>query len=355
MPYSIPTLKSLVEQGLIDLNGALDATLPKFGIEQALNSSVSGSVRDLYDHQSWIVRQIIPSSESEDQTILDIAKHEGIIQKVATYAAGVTTFEGTALIPEGVKMTHSDSRVYTVISSELVGNNVLAVVQSDESGVDYNVSTGDTLTLTSSVSGVAPQGLVTTDISGGANIETVTSVLERLLFRKRNPPQGGAVADYVAWCREVSGVSRAWSYDAYQGGSTVGYAFVFDERDDIIPTDTDITSMSTYIFRHQDPASNEYVGRPAGIEAIYIGLTLKTEDLRLTLSPDSIGNRAAVSAAIKSYYSSLAPGEVRLISALRTAVGSVDDIADYTIDSDVDVIASSYELHNLGVISWGAA
>lgn len=355
MPYNIPTLKSLVEQGLIDLQGSLDSVLPKFGIEQALNSAVSGSIRDLYDYQSWIVRQIIPSSESEDQTILDTAKSEGIIQKVATYATGIATFEGTELIPAGSQMTHSDSRIFTVISSEIIGNNVLAIVQSDESGVAYNVSTGDTLTLTSSISGVAPQGLVTSDISGGADIETVTSVLERLLFRKRNPPQGGAVADYVAWCREVAGVSRAWAYDAYQGGSTVGYAFVFDERDDIIPTDTDIAAMNAYIFRHQDPASNVYVGRPAGIEAIYIGLTLKIEDLRLTISPDSTDNRTAVSAAINSYYASLAPGEVRLISALRTAVGSVDDIVDYTIDSNVDVIASSSELHKLGTISWGAA
>lgn len=51
MPYNVPTLRSLIESGLIDIEASLDTILPKFGIEQALNTSVSASVRDLYDYQ----------------------------------------------------------------------------------------------------------------------------------------------------------------------------------------------------------------------------------------------------------------------------------------------------------------
>ena len=354
MPYSVPTLKTLIEQGLIDIQSSLDDVLPKFGIEQALNSAVSGSIRDLYDYQSWIVRQIIPTPESDEQTILDTAQNEGVIRKVATYATGSVTFEGTTVIPEGTQMTHSDSRVYTVTSSELSDSTVMAYVQSDEVGIDYNVSENETLTLVTTVTGVASKGAVTDAISGGADIESVSEVLERLLFRKRNPPMGGAVADYVAWCREVSGVSRAWAYDAYHGGSTVGYAFVFDARDDIIPTTTDIEVMDEYIFRHQDPSTNVYVGKPAGIEVVYIGLTLISEGLNITISPDSDDNRVAVGESLDSYYSSLSPGETRLISGVRTAIGMVDDVDDYTLSVSDDVVAEDYELHQLGSLSWGA-
>lgn len=352
MPYRIPTLKSLVEQGLIDIQSSLDTVLPKFGIEQALNSAVSGSIRDLYDFQSWIVRQIIPTSESDDQTIIDTAQNEGVVRKLATYASGTVTFSGTNTIPENTQMAHSDGRVYSVTSSSLNGSSVLAVVQSEDTGVSYNAPEGEILTLVSTVPGVSPQGSVTAAISGGSEIESVSELLERLLFRKRNPPMGGALADYVAWCREVSGVTRAWAYDAYQGGSTVGYAFVFDGRADIIPTSTDVSTMDAYIFRHQDPASNVYVGRPAGIEAIYIGLALKKTDLIITLSPDSTERRAAVIESVQSYFKSLAPGQTLLLSGLRTAIGVVDGVEDYTVNVSENISALPNELHALGTVGW---
>ena len=355
MPYNVPTLKTIIEQGLIDVQSSLDTVLPKFGIEQALNSAVSGSVRDLYDYQSWIVRQIIPTSESDDQTIIDTAQSEGVVRKLATYASGTVTFSGTNTIPEDSQMTHSDGRVYTVTSSSLNGSSVLAVVQSEDTGVSYNVPVGDALTLVSSVSGVSPQGSVTAAISGGADIESVSELLERLLFRKRNPPMGGAVADYVGWCREVSGVTRAWAYDAYQGGSTVGYAFVFDGRSDIIPTSTDITAMDAYIFRHQDPATGTFVGRPGGIEAIYIELVLKPLSTALNIVPDTTELRASVSTAMKNYIASLSPGETLLLSNFRTVIGAVTGLTDYTLSLTTNVTASANELHSLGVISWGNA
>jgi uncharacterized phage protein gp47/JayE len=355
MPYNVPTLKTLIEQGLIDVQSSLDTVLPKFGVEQALNSAVSGSVRDLYDYQTWIVRQIIPTSESDDQTIIDAAQSEGVVRKLATYASGTVTFSGTNTIPESAQMTHSDGRVYTVTSSSLDGSSVNAVVQSEDTGVGYNVPEGEVLTLVSTVSGVSPQGSVTAAISGGAEIESVSEVLERLLFRKRNPPMGGAVADYVAWCREVAGVTRAWSYDAYQGGSTVGYAFVFDGRTDIIPTSTDITAMVAYIFRHQDPATGMFVGRPGGIEAIYIGLTLKPLSTALNIVPDTTELRASVSIAMSNYIASLSPGLTLLLSSLRTAIGAVTGLTDYTLALTTNVTADTNELHSLGAIAWGDA
>ncbi|MGD8172129.1 baseplate J/gp47 family protein [Vibrio sp. TRT 21S02] len=352
MPYEVPTLRELVESGLIDIESSLDKVLEKYGVEQALNVSVSGSVRDLYDYQTWIVRQIIPTSESEDQTIVDVARAEGVPRKQAAPSTGPVTFVGTSPIPLDTLMTHQNGLTYRVIEAqEPDAGSVVVTVLCEETGPDGDLLSGQVLTLASSVPGVQPEG-ISGDISGGADIESISSLLERLLFRKRNPPMGGAVYDYVAWCREVAGVTRAWAIDAYQGGSTVGYAFVFDNRENILPTVTDRDNMAQYIFRHPDPATGIDVGRPGGIEAIYIPLTLKVTDLAIILTPDNPDNRTAVMQNLEAYWRSLSNGSTLYVSKVRTAIGEVDGVEDYQLDLVADVTATDEQLHALGDVTW---
>ena len=352
MPFNVPTLRQLIESGLIDIESSLDTVLPKFGIEQALNAAVSGSVRDLYDYQSWIVRQVIPSSESENQTIIDTARYEGVIQKLASNASGPVAFSGSVPIPVDTMMTHADGRLYRVTLSDAPsGGSVMVEIEANETGEAGNIASGGALTLVSTVPGVQPNG-VAGDISGGADIEPVAQVLERLLFRKRNPPMGGAEHDYVSWCREVAGVTRAWAIGAYQGGSTVGYAFVFDDRLNIIPTVTDQQAMKDYIYRHQDPATGSDVGRPAGIETVPIPLSLKMSNLAINIIPDTKELRQSVQTSIEGHFKMLSPGSSLLLSSVRTAIGSVIGIEDYTLDLNADIPAGADELHALGAIAW---
>ena len=353
MPYEVPTLRELIEGGLIDIESSLDRVLEKFGIEQALNVGVSASIRDLYDYQTWIVRQIIPTSESEEQTIVDIARTEGVIRKLAAPSTGPVTFRGTSPIPLDTLMTHKNGLTYRVTQAKSPNAGIIEVtVQCEVTGPQGDLPSGETLTLTRSVPNVNPEG-TSGAISGGADIETIASLLERLLFRKRNPPMGGAIYDYVAWCREVAGVTRAWSIDRYQGGSTVGYAFVFDERESILPTPTDQANMKKYIFRHSDPATGIDVGRPGGIEDVYIPLKLKTTKLTIKLIPDTTENRDAVTKSLKAYWHSLSNGSTLYVSKVRTAIGNIDTVEDYKLSLTADVPATTEELHALGEITWG--
>ena len=353
MPYNVPTLKQLINSGVLDIEASIDTLLPKFSVERAVNTAFSSAVRDLYDFQSWIVRQIIPTSESEDQTILDIARSEGVVQKLAEAATGNVRFKGSTPLPVNSEMSHSDGRVYLVTSSqEPVNGEVITQVVAQEVGIAGNMALGETLTLISAVPGVESKG-ISNDISGGANLEPISEVLERLLYRKRNPPMGGAPHDYVAWCREVAGVTRAWCVDRYQGGSTVGYAFVFDNRDDILPTTTDYQNMADYIYRHKDPATNNDVGAPAGIEPVKMHISLLTTNMTIRLIPDTSENRTAVEKSLKGLFKTLSPGDTLLISSVRTAIGSQSDVQDYTLDLNADIPSSSEQLHHLGVISWG--
>lgn len=352
MPYSVPTLRQIIASGALDLEASLGTVLPKFGIELALNAAVSAGIRDAYDHQAWIVRQIIPTTESDDQTIIETAKFEGVIRKQATYAAGPATLNGTVPAPVGTVLQHKDGRQYAVTSSASPGSGTVAVqVQAIAVGAEGNLAAGEMLTLVTPVPGLQANG-TSGDISGGADIEPISELLERLLFRKRNPPMGGAVADYVAWMREVPGVTRAWAYDAWQGGGTVGIGWVLDDRIDILPTPTDQQFMMEYLFRHPDPATGVLVGRPGGIEPVDIDIQLKITDLSITPTPDTANIRAAITANISGYERTLQPGNTLLLSSIRTAIGSAAGVKDYSLDLATDVPADPDELNVIGVITW---
>lgn len=352
MPYSVPTLRQITASGLLDLEASLGTVLPKFGIEQALNGAVSGAIRDVYSYQTWIVRQIIPTTESDDQTIIELASYEGVIRKLATYAVGPVTLTGDVPAPIGTLLMHKDGRQYTVTeTTSPSGGSVTVTVQAVEVGAAGNLVAGETLTLVTPVPGLQPNGTVG-DISGGADIEPISELLERLLFRKRNPPLGGAVHDYVAWMREITGVTRAWSYDAWHGGGTVGIAWVYDDRLDILPTPTDQDQMQAYLFLHPDPATGVLVGRPGGIEAVDTGLTLKSTPLTITPVPDNDNVRAAIDINLRGYQATLAPGQTLLLSKIRTAIGSAVGVSNYSLDLAADVPAASNELNVIWAITW---
>lgn len=352
MPFNVPTLRQIIASGALDLESSLGTVLPKFGIELALNTAVSAGIRDAYDHQMWIVRQIIPTTESDDQTIIETAQFEGVIRKQATYAAGPATLNGSVPAPVGTVLQHKDGRQYAVTSSASPSSGTVAVqVQAIAVGAEGNLAAGEVLTLVTPVPGLQANG-TSGDISGGADIEPISELLERLLFRKRNPPMGGAVADYVAWMREVPGVTRAWAYDAWQGGGTVGIGWVFDDRIDILPTPTDQQFMMEYLFRHPDPATGVLVGRPGGIEPVYTSQTLKVTDLAINPIPDNTDTRAAIEANLRGYERTLVQGQTMLLSKIRTAIGSAVGVENYSLDLAADVTADPDELNVIGVITW---
>lgn len=75
--FNVPTLRQLIRAGIQDLEIELDQELPIVGVERALNTAFSGALRDVYDYQTWIKNQIIPSEQSADETIIDTARYEG--------------------------------------------------------------------------------------------------------------------------------------------------------------------------------------------------------------------------------------------------------------------------------------
>lgn len=353
MPFNIPNTRQLIRSGVQDLEIELGQRLPIVGVERALNISFSGALRDLYDYQTWITRQIIPSDKSDEETIVDTARNEGVIRKNADYATGIVVFSGVGDIPNDTEMQSLDGIVFHVTATESNVNNQIKVnVKANDVGVTGNLSEGETLTLISPVPGVNSIGVIYDGISGGADIEPVSELLERLLFRKRNPPVGGALHDYIIWAREMPGVSRAWAWDGWHGAGTVGLAWVYDSRADITPTASDKSEMESHLFKHIDPSTGNSVGKPAGIEVWVVDVILKPVNMEIKLSPDSVATRTSVNSNLLELQKTLSPGQKLTLSSVRTAIGTAINVTDYTLNLSSDIQPLPAELVTIGAITW---
>lgn len=355
MPYNVPTLRKLIADGEKEIALELGlSVLPPVGVEKALNVAFSSEVRDVYDHQSWIKDQIIPSVKADDETIIETAASEGVIRKQASFAAGPAVFSGTSSLPEDTEMQTSSGAVYVVMTSGVpVEGTITVTVQAMQAGITGNLAAGEVLTLLSPVPGVESEGRVGAGgLTGGADVEPVAELLDRLLFRKRNPPVGGAVHDYVIWAREMPGVSRAWAFDAWHGPCTVGLAWVYDGRSDITPTRQDRTDMETYLFRHPDPATGVLVGKPGGIEVWPVALTLRPVDMEIRLTPDTPATRDAVQTRLLFLQKTMSPGRTMPVSSIRTAIGGASGVTDYTLNITADTPCDQNELLTIGDIKW---
>ena len=87
---------------------------------------------------------------------------------------------------------------------------------------------------------------------------------------------------------EISGNTRAWISEEYQGVGTIGLSFVRDNDTNIIPNATQRESTKDYIIEHEDPITGETVGAPVtATPGIYmIELSLLSLDFSIASAID---------------------------------------------------------------------
>jgi uncharacterized phage protein gp47/JayE len=350
--YKSQTLRDIIRQIESDIALEMDLeTLPPVGEARAIAFAVGAAKRDLHDHITWLAKQIVPSTDSDDQTIIDAANYEGVPRKVAAKAQGtatIRTIDGSdnGELPLDTVFQHQSGQRYTVTQANAITDGEITfTIKAASAGTDGNLADEtQELSLVSPIEGLQSTATITA-LSGGADLEPLSELLSRLWFRKQNPPMGGALHDYQAWATEVSEVTRAWAYDHYQGGSTVGLAFVCDNLADIIPTDAKVAEVASYIDKHQDPSTGQWVGRPGGIELVVFQLRLKSVQLTIKLTPDTSEIREHVYAQLKSLaQTDSEPGATIKLSQVRTAIGSTAGVTDYQCDLNADITSATGEL-----------
>lgn len=175
--------------------------------------TVTAKVLALIGHEhdrrrAWLYQQIFRSTAS-DEALDRHGYEDGLTRRPARPARGSVTVPAPAglEVSAGLRFVRADGAVYAARAGTALGASVTLTVVAEEPGAAGDAPAGTELAL--SAGSVPPGGLgavatVAEDgLTGGADVESLEAFRERVLDRRRNPPAGGAAADYERWAREA--------------------------------------------------------------------------------------------------------------------------------------------------------
>ncbi len=164
--------------------------------------------------------------------------------------------------------------------------------------------------------------VATGDLVSGADQEDIEAFRTRFLERLLAPPHGGNATDYVAWAKEVAGVTRAWCYPLEGGAGTVTVRFVRDNDAGLIPDSGEVAAVAAHIATVSPVTAVVTVAAPVADAVAF----------SLHIVPDTTATRAAVTAELADLLLRTAsPAGTVPLSAIRTAIGTAAGITDYTL------------------------
>lgn len=354
MAYQSPTLSTLIRQGEQQFQHRFPS-LKRNNVLTVINRICAALSAGEHMHLDWLARQIIPTT-AEEEYLIEYCLYKGIVRKQATKASGVITITAAreSTIPAGTVFEDSVTGLTFVATAENVvsaGNSEIAVLCETE-GAEGNLAAGTSLALTSAILGVQSTAKVKA-MTGGTDIEPLSRLLARLIYRVQNPPAGGAPHDYVRWATEVAGVTRAWCFPCYFGAGTVGLALACDDRNNILPTAEDIARVKTYISGHKNEVTGQFEGMPANVELYVFAPQFHTIDFSIRLTPDTETLRLAVRKSLQAYLANVGVGALLYLSQIRATVSNTAGEVDNSVMLPAaDVQLPSNHIPILGELTW---
>jgi uncharacterized phage protein gp47/JayE len=226
----------------------------------------------------------------------------GITRIPAKVATGFVTVEcpsGT-VVPFGITYRRADGALFRTRTSAIgTGAATSLEMEALEAGVVGNTDAGQTLSLvdTGLISGLGEVVTVSAGgLGGGADVETVEALRQRILDRKRNPPQGGSATDWIRWTKESSGAITRVFVDSFLGDAReVWICFLRSDRANGIPTPADVAAVQAYV---DDP-----VRRPVTARVSVVAPDPQVVSITIAgLSPDTPAIRAAIEAELDAVF-----------------------------------------------------
>ena len=293
MPFSVPTLTDLAKRAATafrsNLKGSDAALWPN---NVAVSAKVmAGAVWEAFSFLDYISRQAFAAT-AEGQWIERHAAEYGMARLAATYALGSITLAGDngVTVPAGLILVRADGVEYETTTSGVTASGTVTVkATARTAGKTGNAASGVALALSAPLDRISSDATVAAaGIGSGADTESDESLRQRVLFRKRMPPHGGAAHDYVAWAREINGVTRVFvdPVTAVNERTSVGvYILMDDLYVDGIPQAADVAAVAAHIDAL----------RPAGAIVAVEAPGALTIDVRIDdLAPDTAAVRDAV-------------------------------------------------------------
>ena len=258
----------------------------------------------------------------------------------ATGAVDVTLESGVAsvVIPKGTVFADQSGKLeYTVTAATTVTETIFAVpVIANENGYEYNMEAGVELEFRDEpVSGVASvKSLLITggvaeavEIDGDVQLwgETAEDYRARLLNRIQNPVSGGSKNDYWQWATRFQFVTDAFVIPNRPNANSVSVALANYNSESIAVGSDQVAEVSDYMA--------DDVRRPITADVRVFSVTPVNVEITARVTPYNDSVKESVSAAIKQYLRTVAPGNVVTFAKLQLVALS-NSIADtFTVTS----------------------
>ncbi|MCZ0823719.1 baseplate J/gp47 family protein [Dickeya solani] len=343
LPQLITTIRSDVLSRL-----AADSTLAELRRSDAevYGRVQAAAVHVVYGYIDYLARNLLPDLADE----VWLTRHgnmKRVTRKAAGAASGFVRWDGVTggTVDSGVTIQRDDLMSYTTTASATASGGVLRVpVTCDEVGTVGNTDDGITMRLVSPVTGL-PSAAVADEIRGGTDIESVEDFRARIIERWYYPPQGGADTDYIAWAKEVSGVTRAWCYRHWMGTGTVGVMISNSDLVNPIPDAAIVAAAQNYI---------EPLVPVAGADLYVFAPTPHTVNFEIDLNPDTLAVRAAVEAELRSMMlrDGVPDGVIkpsRISEAISSATG---EYSHRLVSPSADISIARGAIGVVGAITW---
>jgi uncharacterized phage protein gp47/JayE len=348
MAFTAPTLDELIARISSDLvtRLGLSGAVLRRSVVGVIARVLAGAAYLLHAHLEYLGRQLFPDT-SELAFLERQASLYGLTRIPAAFADGTLTATGIdgTIVPSDTRWRRADGAEYATTGSATIASGtatltVVAVLAGEAGNADIGVS----LTAVSPIAGLTATAVVATALGGGADAESDAALRDRLMARMRQPPQGGAAADYIAWALEVAGVTRAWVYPLELGAGTVTVRFVRDGDGSLIPDSGEVADVQAHID----------VVRPVTAAVTVVAPTAVSLDFTIEITPDTADTRAAVEAELANLILRVgAPGAPLLRSQMLVAIGTAAGITDFTLTTPAaDVTHTAGQLPTLGTITW---
>ncbi|MEW5904216.1 MAG: baseplate J/gp47 family protein [Pseudomonadota bacterium] len=350
MPFNRPTLQQLIDRSVTDIEAALpgtDAKLRRTNLN-VLAKAMAGTSHGMHAYIAWLAKQVLPDTADEEY----LERHASLWldepRKAAAPATGNVTFTGTngVVIPLGTSLVRADvAEFVTTAEGTIVGGVATVAVEAVDAGAAGNCAAGTAMTLTTPIPGVTSAAAVDAGgLTGGADIESLDALRARVLARIKEPPHGGAAADYETWALEVAGVTRAWVYPQELGPGTVTVRFVRDNDASLIPDAAEVAAVQAYIDALRPVTAKVTVVAPIAVPL----------DFTIALTPSTAAVKAAVQAELEDLILREAvPGGTILISHIREAISIATGETDHVLTVPAaDVTHTTGQMATMGAITW---
>lgn len=312
-------------------------------------SATGSAVEGLYQHQSWITKQIFADSADDDYVLLH-ARLRGMDLKPAVAASGSVLVTGAANtdFASGLAAKFADGTAYVTTSGGTTDATGQAIVTAAAvvAGAAGTRADGDKLTLT--VPPVNINATVTVvSLTGGTERETIASLQARVVQRIRRPAAGGNKYDYYNWAMEVAGVDAAYVYPLRRGLGTIDVVVASNSG---LPSDDVVKATQAHIDDQRPvTAKNSLVLKP----------TLKSYDVVAAVQLDGItleAAQAAVELAMTAYDAAVIPGATVIRNKIGGVINDTTGITDYALTSPAanvvpTVDATKVEWCRLGTVT----